>query len=81
MSLYNVEARGAYFCLYPILADTLEEEGKFVKDASKLKDDIVSREGAMSHVAHLLNVWATFVPSNAVSQISRRSLQCLHPCI
>lgn len=44
---------------------TLEEEGKFVKDASKLKDDIVSREGAMSHVAHLLNVWATFVPSNA----------------
>lgn len=52
-----------------------------MKDASKLKDDIVSREGAMSHVAHLLNVWATFVPSNAVSQISRRSLQCLHPCI
>lgn len=81
MSLYNAEARRAYFCLYPSPADTLEEEGKFVKDASKLKDDIVSREGAMSHVAHLLDVWATFVPSNAVSQISRRSLQCLHPCI
>ncbi|OWZ67733.1 hypothetical protein J008_02880 [Cryptococcus neoformans] len=44
---------------------TVGEEGKFVKDASKLKDDIVSHKGAMSHVAHLLNIWATFVPSNA----------------
>ncbi|EAL21330.1 hypothetical protein CNBD3840 [Cryptococcus deneoformans B-3501A] len=43
---------------------TVGEEEKFVKDASKLKDDIVSHGGAMSHVAHLLNVWATFVPSN-----------------
>lgn len=40
-----------------------------MKDASKLKDDIVSHKGAMSHVAHLLNIWATFVPSNAVSLI------------
>ncbi|WVQ73160.1 hypothetical protein IAR50_002724 [Cryptococcus sp. DSM 104548] len=43
---------------------TPEEETKFVDDARKLKDDIVAAYGAMKHVAHLLNIWATFVPSN-----------------
>lgn len=66
---YSPEARLTYFYLHPIPTDTVGEEEKFVKDASKLKDDIVSHGGAMSHVAHLLNVWATFVPSNGVSQI------------
>ncbi|WVQ96795.1 hypothetical protein IAU59_003902 [Kwoniella sp. CBS 9459] len=43
---------------------TVEDEHKFVADATKLTDDIVSPSGAMSHVADLLNVWAAFVPSN-----------------
>nr|ODN91502.1 guanine nucleotide exchange protein for ADP-robosylation factor [Cryptococcus depauperatus CBS 7855] len=43
---------------------TQDEEEKFDNDAAKLKDDIVSAQGAMSHVSHLLNIWATFIPSN-----------------
>ncbi|KAK8858455.1 hypothetical protein IAR55_002682 [Kwoniella newhampshirensis] len=48
------------------LADgyTPDEQAKFVDDATKLKDDIVSSEGAMYSVSHLLNVWAAFLPSN-----------------
>ncbi|TYJ58548.1 hypothetical protein B9479_000757 [Cryptococcus floricola] len=42
---------------------TEKEETKFVDDAAKLKDDIVAAHGAMKDVAHLINVWATFVPS------------------
>nr|XP_031859609.1 uncharacterized protein CI109_004884 [Kwoniella shandongensis]KAA5526681.1 hypothetical protein CI109_004884 [Kwoniella shandongensis] len=51
---------------------TFDEEAKFVHDATKLKDDIVSPKGAMFHVAHLLNIWATFVPSN-ISGIGTQS--------
>ncbi|WVF69295.1 hypothetical protein IAT40_004071 [Kwoniella sp. CBS 6097] len=43
---------------------TEEEEDKFVADATRLTNDIVSPSGAMSHVANLLNVWAAFIPSN-----------------
>ncbi|WRT67637.1 uncharacterized protein IL334_004609 [Kwoniella shivajii] len=42
---------------------TMQELGKFESDVNKLKDDIISPHGAMGHVADLLNIWATFVPS------------------
>lgn len=50
--------------------DTQHEEHKFLKDAKKLTEDIISPGGAMADVAHLLNVYAVFVPSEQV---------CLHP--
>ena len=53
--------------------DTTEEEDKFVRDAEKLTEDIVSSNGAMYDVAHLLNVWAVFVPSEHVRRIERMS--------
>jgi hypothetical protein len=43
---------------------TPSEELKFLADAKKLTDDIVSPSGAMAHVRDLVNVWAAFVPSN-----------------
>ncbi|ORY31425.1 IgA peptidase M64-domain-containing protein [Naematelia encephala] len=43
---------------------TSDEVEKFLKDAKKLTEDIVSPSSAMGHVQHLLNVWAVFVPSN-----------------
>lgn len=53
--------------------DTTEEEDKFVRDAEKLTEDIVSSNGAMYDVAHLLNVWAVFVPSEHVRRMDRIS--------
>ncbi|WVQ80565.1 hypothetical protein IAT38_002670 [Cryptococcus sp. DSM 104549] len=67
MVLYSLHVSGAKEDKVNLMffADgyTPEEEDKFVKDATRLKDDIVSEDGAMNHVSHLLNIWATFVPS------------------
>ena len=48
------------------LIDTEHEQDKFVADAQKLTDEIVSAQGSMNHVSHLLNIWGVFVPSNSV---------------
>jgi hypothetical protein len=61
--------------LAELTADTSEEEEKFILDAKKLTSDIVSSSGPMYDVAHLLNVWAVFVPSLHVSFRFRFSLQ------
>jgi hypothetical protein len=45
------------------MVDTEDERDKFLLDAKKLTEDIVSEHGAMYHVAHLLNIWASFTPS------------------
>lgn len=46
-----------------LMLDTPDEQSKFVNDAKSLTADIVSPGGAMSHVAHLLNIHGVFVPS------------------
>ncbi|WWC70615.1 uncharacterized protein I206_104566 [Kwoniella pini CBS 10737] len=43
---------------------TIGEFDKFVKDVEYLKEDIISLNGSMGHVVDLLNIWATFIPSN-----------------
>nr|XP_018262555.1 uncharacterized protein I303_05572 [Kwoniella dejecticola CBS 10117]OBR84713.1 hypothetical protein I303_05572 [Kwoniella dejecticola CBS 10117] len=43
---------------------TIDEFDKFVSDVQYLKDDIISPNGSMGHVVDLLNIWATFIPSN-----------------
>jgi hypothetical protein len=57
-----------------LMTDTPEEEEKFISDAKKLTRDIVSSSGPMYDVAHLLSVWAVFVPSVHVSFRFRFSL-------
>ncbi|KAK6908348.1 hypothetical protein I203_102349 [Kwoniella mangroviensis CBS 8507] len=42
---------------------TLNEYDKFEEDVERLKNDIISTNGSMSHVSDLLNIWATFGPS------------------
>ena len=59
--------------LLALNTDTTGEESNFVRDAEKLTEDIVSPNGAMYDVAHLLNVWAVFVPSEHVRRIDRIS--------
>jgi hypothetical protein len=57
------------------LKDTSDEEAKFVDDAKALTGDIISPSGAMGHVAHLLNVYAVFVPSDIVSPVNPPLMQ------
>ncbi|WWC95938.1 hypothetical protein V866_002805 [Kwoniella sp. B9012] len=42
---------------------TMNELDKFEEDVERLKNDIISPNGSMGHVSDLLNIWATFVPS------------------
>lgn len=49
-----------------VCVDTKDEEEKFVKDAQALTDDIIATNGSMGHVAHLLNIYGVFTPSEIV---------------
>lgn len=53
--------------------DTKGEKDKFIDDASKLTAVVVSEDGAMSHVADLLNIWGVFIPSNEVGPLPLRA--------
>lgn len=51
------------------IGDTDEQD--FVRDASRLTEDLVSKRGALGHVKHLLNVYGVYVPSKLVRKRAR----------
>lgn len=55
--------------LFSLILDTEEEETKFLDDARRLTNDIVSQGGPMYEVSHLLNIWGVFVPSRIVRSL------------